>query len=337
MSRHRDRPGGDDEPEPVVGIDLVQPAGLPGEPLGEPGRVIGQRVLVADLGQDPHDLLGRAGEVADDLWELGQLRLEPVLAEPFQLRGQPGAQGVKPPLLLRGRVDGHDQCPGPRSCFHRPGEGLLDVPAPRRCHAAGEALQLEGVGAVLAGEVAVAAFVAAAAIDPVGLPQPAQQNRDHVLVLTGREALEVNFWHHTTMPEESPMPGPITNAGGAAGRRQDEVGRPVASDCPEAPSASRREQPRCGSPVSAVGYLPDHLADPVLSSYPQQVPVETGPRQPSGGTDGPGHPDRDRGHAVGFVGAVEPFLLAHTGPALVYPAPRVGLVTRRLASDPTEG
>jgi len=39
----------------------------------------------------------------------------------------------------------------------------------------------------------------------------------------------------------------------------------------------------------------------------------------------------------GSSGAVEPFLFAHSAPALVYPVPRVGLVTRRLASDPAEG
>lgn len=112
------------------------------------------------------------------------------------------AQRVEPLLLGGGRIDRHDQCPGARVRFHRPGQGPFDLAAPRWCHAPGEALQLVGVRALLAGEIAVAAAIAATAVDPAGLPQPGQQHRHHGLVLAGRETIEVNSWHQTTMPED---------------------------------------------------------------------------------------------------------------------------------------
>lgn len=94
MSRYGNRLGGDDELEPVVRIDLIQPAGHASEPLGESGRVIRERLLATDLGQDADDLIGGAGEIANDIREPGQLLLQPGLAEPLQLRRQADTQGV---------------------------------------------------------------------------------------------------------------------------------------------------------------------------------------------------------------------------------------------------
>ena len=172
MSRYHGRPGGDAEPEPCS-KDRSRSAGWPARRTARRTRPRPRAVpsSSADLGQDPHDFpLRRRKSNGRSLGTGPAASLSQFLPSHSSCAPRPGAQGVEPPSARSGVGSiGAINVQVRGLCLHRPGQRLLDLLSPRWCHAAGEALQLEGVGALLVGEVAVPALVAAAAINPVGL------------------------------------------------------------------------------------------------------------------------------------------------------------------------
>jgi hypothetical protein len=131
---------------------------------------------VRNILQDLHNLLGCPGKVPADVGMRRQLLFEPGLVEPREPRGGIRCQGIEPLLLLRRRIDRHDERPRTRSLPQRTLKRSHHLLTSCVVHPAEKALELVGIRAVLVAEVAITSAVPAAAIDAMGLPDPRQQH-----------------------------------------------------------------------------------------------------------------------------------------------------------------
>jgi hypothetical protein len=150
-----------------------------GDPAGQRG------LLLLQFAQDAHHVAVAAlQEVAGDRGVGGQLLVQPGAPPPGQREPVAAPQPVEPGQLRLGVVDRDDQRPAVRVVGGGLLQRLLDLGAAalRAAEPAGEAFEFEQVQPAVLAELDVAAAVAAAAVQPLGLGmQAAQQHRDQVL------------------------------------------------------------------------------------------------------------------------------------------------------------